>query len=267
MVCAARGIKCVFVMPDKMSAEKINVLKGYGAQVVVCPTAVAPGHPDSYYSVSDRLARELPGAWKPDQYANPENPASHYHSTGPEIWAQTDGRVTHFVAGIGPSPDKMLQGRLFAYGDAHRYRLGVNHTQLPVNRPHAAEVANHGRDGLMRFDENGGLAKNYEPNSYDGPAETGEALYAPLASDGASGSYEWQERDGDDFAQAGALYRVIDEEARTRLVANIAASLSQVSKDEIVERSVAHFRAADAEYGERVAATVAELRVGPLARE
>jgi len=172
----------------------------------------------------------------------------------------------NFVPGIGPSPDKMLQGRLFAYGDAHRYRLGVNHTQLPVNLPHAA-VANYGRDGFMRSDENGGLAKNYEPNSYDGPAETGEALYAPLASDGASGSYEWHDRDGDDFAQAGALYRVIDEEARTRLVANIAVSLAQVSKDEIVERSVAHFRAADAEYGERVAATVRELRVGPLARE
>jgi len=164
------------------------------------------------------------------------------------------------VPGIGPSPDKMLQGRLFAYGDAHRYRLGVNHTELPVNSPHAAAAANYGRDGLMRGGENSGAAKNYEPNSYGGPAETGEPLYAPLAGDGPSGSYEWDDREGDDFVQAGALYRVMDEAARARLVANIAGSLAQVSKDEIVERSVAHFRAADAEYGERVAVAVAQRR-------
>jgi catalase len=166
----------------------------------------------------------------------------------------------NFVSGIGPSPDKMLQGRLFAYGDAHRYRLGVNHTQLPVNSPHAAGVANYGRDGLMRFDDNGGAARNYEPNSFDGPVETGEPLSAPLATDGPSGSYAWASREGDDFSQAGALYRVMDEAARARLVANIAGSLSQVSKDEIVARSVAHFQAADAEYGRRVAEAVAELR-------
>jgi len=77
------------------------VLRAYGAEVVVCPTTVSPGHPDSYYSVSDRLAAETPGGWKPNQYANPQNPESHYRSTGPEIWDQTDGRVTHFVAGIG----------------------------------------------------------------------------------------------------------------------------------------------------------------------
>lgn len=112
----------------------------------------------------------------------------------------------------------------------------------------------------MRGDGNGGMAKNYEPNSFNGPAETGEPLYAPLAADGPSGAYEWDSREGDDFVQAGALYRVMDEAARARLVANIAGSLSQVSKDDIVERSVAHFRAADAEYGERVATAVAELR-------
>ena len=86
----------------------------------------------------------------------------------------------NFVPGIGPSPDKMLQGRLFAYGDAHRYRLGINHTQLPVNAPHAAEVHNYGRDGSMAGDGNGGRAKNYEPNSFDGPVETGEPYAAPL---------------------------------------------------------------------------------------
>ncbi|HEX5614084.1 MAG TPA: cystathionine beta-synthase [Acidimicrobiia bacterium] len=96
-----RGYRCVFVCPDKVSGDKIAVLRAYGADVVVCPTAVDPEHPDSYYSVSDRLVREIAGAWKPDQYSNPDNPRSHYETTGPELWEQTDGRITHFVAGIG----------------------------------------------------------------------------------------------------------------------------------------------------------------------
>jgi cystathionine beta-synthase len=96
-----RGYSCVFVCPDKVSEDKRNVLAAYGARVVVCPTAVDPDHPDSYYSVSDRLVREIEGAWKPDQYSNPNNPLSHYETTGPEIWAQTEGRITHFVTGMG----------------------------------------------------------------------------------------------------------------------------------------------------------------------
>ena len=100
MVAQQRGYKCIFVCPDKVSEDKRNVLKAYGAQVVVCPTAVDPEDPRSYYSVSDRLSGE-PGAWKPDQYSNPNNPRSHYETTGPEIWEQTDGTVTHFVAGVG----------------------------------------------------------------------------------------------------------------------------------------------------------------------
>jgi cystathionine beta-synthase len=100
MVAQQKGYKCVFVCPDKVSEDKRNVLKAYGAEVVVCPTAVAPEHPDSYYNVSDRLSRE-PGAWKPDQYSNPHNPRSHYETTGPEIWEQTDGKITHFVTGMG----------------------------------------------------------------------------------------------------------------------------------------------------------------------
>ncbi|MDX6296581.1 MAG: cystathionine beta-synthase [Nocardioidaceae bacterium] len=101
MVAQQRGYRCVFVCPDKVSEDKRNVLKAYGADVVVCPTAVEPEHPDSYYRVSDRLVDQIPGAWKPDQYSNPNNPLSHYRQTGPEIWRQTEGRVTHFVAGIG----------------------------------------------------------------------------------------------------------------------------------------------------------------------
>lgn len=101
LIAQKRGYHCVFVCPDKVGEDKRNVLKAYGAEVVVCPTSVAPDHPDSYYSVSDRLVREIEGAWKPNQYANPEGPNSHYASTGPEIWADTDGRVTHFVTGVG----------------------------------------------------------------------------------------------------------------------------------------------------------------------
>ena len=101
LVAQNRGYRCVFICPDKVSEDKQNVLRAYGAEVVVCPTAVPPDHPNSYYSVSDRLVGEIDGAWKPDQYSNPQGPASHYETTGPEIWADTDGLVTHFVAGIG----------------------------------------------------------------------------------------------------------------------------------------------------------------------
>jgi cystathionine beta-synthase len=101
LVAQLRGYRCVFVCPDKVSEDKRDVLRAYGAEVVVCPTAVAPEDPRSYYNVSDRLATEIPGAWKPDQYANPNNPLSHYESTGPELWQQTEGQITHFVAGIG----------------------------------------------------------------------------------------------------------------------------------------------------------------------
>jgi cystathionine beta-synthase len=101
IVAQEKGYRCVFVCPDKVAGDKIAVLRAYGAEVVVCPSAVSPEHPESYYSVSDRLAAEITGGWKPDQYANPNNPRSHYETTGPEIWEQTEGRITHFVAGIG----------------------------------------------------------------------------------------------------------------------------------------------------------------------
>jgi len=101
IVAARRGYRCIFVMPDKIASEKVALLRAYGAEVIVCPTTVAPDHPDSYYSVSDRLVRETPGAFKPDQYHNPANPAAHEVTTGPELWRQTAGRITHFVAGIG----------------------------------------------------------------------------------------------------------------------------------------------------------------------
>ncbi|MGW4615791.1 pyridoxal-phosphate dependent enzyme, partial [Rhodococcus triatomae] len=101
LVAQQRGYRCVFTCPDKVSADKIAVLRAYGADVRVCPAAVPVDHPDSYRSTAARLAAEIDGAYSPNQYANPANPDSHYHTTGPEIWTQTEGRVTHFVAGVG----------------------------------------------------------------------------------------------------------------------------------------------------------------------
>jgi cystathionine beta-synthase len=101
MAAAIKGYRCIFVMADKQSEEKRALLRAYGAEVIVCPTDVDPADERSYYRVSDRLARETPGAWKPDQYSNPANPEAHYLTTGPEIWEATGGKVTHFVAGLG----------------------------------------------------------------------------------------------------------------------------------------------------------------------
>lgn len=101
IVANQRGYKTVFVMTDKVAPEKVDLLRAYGAEVVVCPVAVAPEDPESYYSTAERLVNEIPGAFRPDQYSNQINPQSHYDSTGPELWRQTDGKITHFVAGAG----------------------------------------------------------------------------------------------------------------------------------------------------------------------
>jgi catalase len=167
----------------------------------------------------------------------------------------------NFVPGIGPSLDKMLQGRLFAYGDAHRYRLGINHMQLPVNKPKAAETNNYGRDGYMRFDGNAGRAKNYEPNSFGGPAQTNDAMYASMELHGATGSFAWEKHKNDsDFVQAGDLYRLMREDEKKRLVDNISGSLSRVSREEITEKSISHLRFADKDFGDRLTTAVKALR-------
>src|SRR6266404_5897940 len=101
MVAAVKGYRCIFVLPDKMSGEKIRLLRAYGAEVVITSTGVPPDSPESYNGVADRLAREIPGAWRPNQFTNLANPEIHYRTTGPEIWEQTEGRLTAFVAGVG----------------------------------------------------------------------------------------------------------------------------------------------------------------------
>jgi len=123
IVAQEKGYKCLFVCPDKVSQDKISVLRAYGADVVVCPSSVAPDHPDSYYSVSDRLVAQTEAGWKPNQYANPDNPSSHYQTTGPEIWEQTQGKVTHFVAGIGTGGTISGTGRYLKEVSGGRVRI------------------------------------------------------------------------------------------------------------------------------------------------
>ena len=156
IVAQAKGYHCVFVCPDKVSEDKRNVLAAYGARVVVCPTAVEPDHPDSYYSVSDRLVREIEGAWKPDQYSNPNNPASHYESTGPEIWRQTEGKITHFVAGIGTG------GTISGTG---RYLKDVSDGKVQVIGADPAGSVYSGGDGRPYLVE--GVGEDFWPANYD----------------------------------------------------------------------------------------------------
>ena len=154
LVAQLKGYKCVFVCPDKVSQDKQDVLRAYGAEVVVCPTAVAPEDPRSYYNVSDRLAREIPGAWKPNQYSNPANPRSHYETTGPELWKQTEGGLTHFVAGVGTGGTISGIGRYLKEASEGRVR---DHRRRPgglgLLRRHRPAVPGGGRRrGLLAGD-------------------------------------------------------------------------------------------------------------------
>ncbi|MDF3045231.1 MAG: cystathionine beta-synthase [Ornithinibacter sp.] len=160
LVAQRRGYSCIFVCPDKVSEDKRNVLKAYGAEVVVCPTAVSPEHPDSYYSVSDRLVRETPGAWKPDQYANPNGPLSHYETTGPEIWRDTDGRVTHFVTGAGTGGTISGAGRYLREVSADR---GTGRVQVVAADPEGSVYSGGtGRPYLVE-----GVGEDFWPAAYD----------------------------------------------------------------------------------------------------
>jgi len=159
-----RGYSCVFVCPDKVAKDKIDVLRAYGARVEVCPTAVDPEDPRSYYSVSDRLARELPGAWKPDQYSNPANPRSHYETTGPELWEQTDGTITHFVAGMGTGG---------TIGGAGRYLKEVSDGRVRVIGADPVGSVYSGGSGRPYLVE--GVGEDFWPATYD-PAVPDEVI-------------------------------------------------------------------------------------------
>lgn len=158
----------------------------------------------------------------------------------------------NFVPGIEPSPDKLLQGRLFSYPDTQRHRLGPNYALIPVNCPHARGVRNYQRDGAMRTDENGGSAPNYSPNGRGGPVADPSVMEAAAPLAGSTGRTEYPRAErADDFEQAGLLYRVMNEAERSRLIGNIAGHLSHASRV-VQERQITHFERADSEYGARV---------------
>src|SRR5919106_5653192 len=156
IVAQTGGYRCIFVCPDKVGQEKINVLKAYGAEVHVCPTAVDPADPRSYYSVSDRLAREIPGGWKPDQYANPANPQSHYETTGPEIWEQTDGRVTCFLTGLRTGGTISGTGRYLKEASDGRVRV------VGADPEGSVYSGGTGRPYLVE-----GVGEDFWPTAYD----------------------------------------------------------------------------------------------------
>lgn len=164
IVAQQKGYHCIFVCPDKVSADKINVMRAYGADVVVCPTAVDPEHPDSYYNVSDRLVRETPGAWKPDQYSNPNNPRSHYETTGPELWDQTDGKITHFVAGVGTG------GTISGTGNYLKEVSGGKVKVIGADPEGSVYSGGSGRPYLVE-----GVGEDFWPTAYD-PNVTDEII-------------------------------------------------------------------------------------------
>ncbi|WP_142848713.1 catalase [Telmatospirillum sp. J64-1] len=182
---------------------------------------------------------------------NPEN----YHA---EV-EQAAFSPANVVPGIGHSPDKMLQFRVFSYADAQRYRLGINHAALPVNKPRCPVHSYH-RDGAMRFDGNGGGSVNYEPNSFGGPVEDPSVKEPPLPLQGPADRYDHR-AGNDDYSQAGALFRLLSEAERQRLMDNIAAAMRTVPR-EIALRQIGHFTKADPAYGEGVA-----RRLGLVASE
>jgi cystathionine beta-synthase len=157
LVAQQRGYRCVFVVPDKVGEEKRNVLKAYGAEVVVCPTNVEPSNPESYYNVSDRLVTEIPGAFKPDQYSNPNGPISHYETTGPEIWGDTEGKVTHFVAGVGTG------GTISGVG---KYLKEVSDGRVQIIGADPEGSVYSGGTGRPYLVE--GVGEDFWPSAYDG---------------------------------------------------------------------------------------------------
>jgi len=156
LVAQQRGYRCIFVLPDKVGEDKRSVLTAYGAEIVVTPTAVAPDSAESYYSVSDRLAREIPGAYKPNQYSNPNGPLSHYETTGPEVWRDTEGLITHFVAGVGTG------GTISGVG---RYLKEVSHGAVQVIGADPEGSVYSGGTGRPYLVE--GVGEDFWPAAYD----------------------------------------------------------------------------------------------------
>ncbi|MCZ2402157.1 cystathionine beta-synthase [Paenarthrobacter sp. Z7-10] len=163
LVAQQRGYNCIFVVPDKVGEDKRSVLAAYGAEVVVTPSAVAAESPQSYYGVSDRLVQEIPGAYKPDQFSNPNGPSSHYETTGPEIWRDTDGTVTHFVAGVGTGGTITGAGRYLREISADRPASSGGEVRVIGADPEGSVYSGGtGRPYLVE-----GVGEDIWPGSYD----------------------------------------------------------------------------------------------------
>ncbi|MFI7097968.1 catalase [Streptomyces sp. NPDC050161] len=240
---------------DLRTAIERGDFPSWTVQVQIMPAAEAANYRFNPF--------DLTKVWPHEDYPPIEIGKLELNRNPQDIFAEVEQSAFsphHFVPGIGPSPDKMLQGRLFAYADAHRYRVGINADHLPVNRPRATEARTYGRDGFL-YDGRHAGRKNYEPNSFGGPVETGRALWQSVEVSGASGeSAAPSHAEDDDFVQAGNLYRLMPEDAKERLINNLAGTISEVSREDIRQRAIENFRKADADYGKRLEAAVQALR-------
>ena len=213
--------------------------------VQIMPEAAAATHPDNPF--------DLTKVWRHKDYPLIEVGIMELNRMPENYFAEVEQAAfspVNIVPGMGYSPDKMLQARLVSYDDAHRYRVGVNFDALPVNRPQCP-VHNYHRDGLTRFDDNGGVGPNYEPNSFGGPVEQHQYTERPMPISGDAARYDHHDGN-DDYKQAGDLYRLMKPDERERLIHNIACSMKGIP-ERIIKLQVGHFTKADAEWGRRVA--------------
>lgn len=208
--------------------------------------AQAAAHPENPFDVTKTWSQKQFPLIEVGEIELNRNPLNYFAEVEQAAFAPSN-----VVPGIGLSPDRMLQGRVFAYADAHRYRIGTNHQQLPVNAP-KSPTQNYQRDGAMRFDGNGGAAPNYEPNSYaEAPKQAPQYREPALALQGAADRYDHR-TDSDYYSQAGALFRLMSDDQRALLISNIAGAMAAVSRD-VQLRQLAHFSKADAAYGRGIA--------------
>lgn len=256
---SAQATKLAGENPDYATADLFNAIeKGQYPSWRVCIQVM----PDADVAKQEFNPFDVTKVWSQKTYPLQEigrmvlnrNPENYFAEVEQAAFAPS-----HLVPGIEPSPDKMLQGRLFSYPDTHRHRLGVNYTQIPVNCPYATKVSNHQRDGFMTVNGNFGKALNYEPNSFSGPREdkaTTDVSSYPVS--GVVAHHPPAYKNQNDFKQAGDLYRLLSADEKTALVNNIVGHLKNAKKH-IQKRQIEIFRKCDPEYGARIEQGILKL--------